>query len=189
MAHNIGDLVASARAGDKEAFGTLYQEYFAPIYRFVFFKTRHKETAEDITQTVFAKALTSIPAFTDTGAPFIAWLYTIARNQCLDFWKKKQDIVLDDVKNGEDVWETLPGKLSADKESLTREREGILMRALDALSDEQRELVILRFIEERSYQEIEKILGKSEEALRAMNYRAMKILRKELKDKGIDVEL
>ena len=178
MAHNISDLVASARAGDKEAFGLLYREYFTPIYRFVLIKTRHKETAEDITQAVFLKSLGAIDEYKDTGAPFIAWLYMIARNLCLDYFKKKSTIIVE-----EETWLELGDeRFGASALAEKRERTQEIARALEKLSNDQCEVVILRFIEERSYAEIAEILGKSEEALRALNSRAMKIMKVELKN-------
>src|SRR3989344_4154392 len=178
MDRNISDLVSSAKAGDKQAFGELYREYFAPIYRFVLFKTKHKETAEDITQTAFARALGAMSNYRDKGVPFLSWLYTIARNLCLDHFKKKSDVVPADP----DIWwAEVEGNLPADKFSQVKETSEALWRAMEALSDEQREVVVLRFIEEKSYVEIAELLDKNEEALRALNYRAMKILKEEMK--------
>src|SRR3989344_317784 len=102
MDNDIRVLVGKARQGDRAAFGELYNEYFAPIYRFVYFKIRHKETAEDITQSVFAKAFVAVSSFEERGAPFVSWLYTIARNLCLDHWKKKQDVLIEDKENSLD---------------------------------------------------------------------------------------
>ena len=172
-------LVSLAQSGNKEAFGQLYTGYFTPIYRFLYWRSRHKETAEDLTQTVFLKAYQSLPSFESTGTPFLSWLYTIARNLYLDHAKKKRSVLPDEP---ETFWENLPGVLPPTEEaSLGRENKEILARALSGLSDDQLELVILRFIEDRSYEEIAKITGKNEEALRALNYRAMKLLREKLK--------
>jgi|SRR3989338_2328297 len=178
MDNDIRVLVGKARQGDRAAFGELYNEYFAPIYRFVFFKIKHKETAEDLTQAVFTKALSAIANFSDTGAPVLSWLYTIARNHCIDYYKKKRDVTVGDQ---EGFWHEIADQVAGPAENLEmREKREIIVRVMGVLSDDQRELVILRFIEEKSYAEIAEILGKSEESLRAMNYRAMKILREEL---------
>lgn len=172
-------LVALAQGGDREAFGRLYTVYFTPVYRFLFWRTKHKETAEDLTQSVFLKAYAAIGDYRDTGAPFLSWLYTIARNLYLDHSKKKKSLLPDDPDT---FWEAEPAiGERTDKASLDRESRELLSTAMYQLTDEQQELVILRFIEERSYEEIAKITSKSEEALRALNYRAMKILKEKLK--------
>ncbi|MEK7535460.1 MAG: sigma-70 family RNA polymerase sigma factor, partial [Patescibacteria group bacterium] len=159
---DIRELVGKARQGDKVAFGELYLEYFAPIYRFIYFKIGHKETAEDITQAVFTKALSAISTFADTGVPVASWLYTIARNACIDHYKKKRDVTLSDDDNfWQDLESDMPGP---EQDRKVRERSEILQKVMRELSEEQRELVLLRFIEEQSYEEIAKILQKSEES-------------------------
>ena len=174
-------LVVRAQAGDKEAFGQLYSGYFTPIYRFLYWRTKHKETAEDLTQTVFLKAYEAMSAYKSTGAPFLSWLYTIARNLYLDHSKKKKSILPDDP---EIFWDAMAQTGPAtDKMSHEREDREALAGALAELTDEQQEIVILRFIEERSYEEIAEITDKSKEALRALNYRAMKTMKSRLKKK------
>ncbi len=171
-------LVGLAQSGDREAFGRLYSGYFSPIYRFLYWRTKHKETAEDLTQTVFLKAYEAIGTFKNTGAPFLSWLYTIARNLYLDHCKKKKSLLPDEPNA---FWESLPGSLpDPDKGARERENKEALRQAMGQLSDEQQEVVILRFIEERSYEEIAVIMDKKEDALRALNYRAMKTLKEKL---------
>ena len=175
-------LVARSKAGDREAFAKLYDEYFAVIYRFVFLKLRHKETSEDIAQNVFLKALSAIETFEERGLPFSSWLYKIARNLCLDYFKKKSDVV---VAEPEIFFPNIADeKMTAEESFDLQERVGRLLRAIDSLSDEQKEIVIMRFVQELSYEEISKILDKSEESLRAQNYRAMKKLKIILKEHG-----
>src|SRR3989344_9608180 len=124
MDERIAQLVEKARRGDSESFGILYSEYFTPIYRFVYFKIRHKETAEDITQIVFTKAFGAVTTFQSTGAPFLSWLYSIAPHQCLDHWKKKQIFILGDSgSNGQSAWEEISEhKYLATSDSHNRER-------------------------------------------------------------------
>lgn len=177
MLDNIPLLIEEARKGDKESFARLYEEYYSPIYRFALIKLRHKEAAEDVAQSTFAKALQSIGDYKSTGAPFLAWLYTIARNLCLDYYKKKKDLL---VSEPDIFWSELPDSYLVVKDGKREDMRQAVSRALATLSDEQREVVTLRFIEDKSYTEIADILGKSEEALRALNHRAMKEMRREL---------
>src|SRR3989344_5112069 len=92
---NIEEVVRGAIDGDKEAFGILYEEYFTPIYRFIYFRVKNRTDAEDISQNVFIKAYSSIGNYKEHGVPFLAWLYTIARNTTIDYWKKKRDYLLE----------------------------------------------------------------------------------------------
>lgn len=185
MDQDIALLVEKAKKGDKDAFGALYELYYVPIYRFLFFKSRDKEIAEDLAQSVFVRALEAVPSFRDQGVPFVSWLYTIARNALTDYWKKKKDVAVED---SHPMWEQLSEEREhADRQTHDRERHEILQASLALLSDDQREVVILRFIEEKDYSEIAKILGKNEEALRALSYRAMKVMREYLSDKGIEL--
>ncbi|HEY4504363.1 MAG TPA: RNA polymerase sigma factor [Candidatus Paceibacterota bacterium] len=173
-------LVSLARNGDKEAFGELYSSYFTPIYRFLYWRTKHKEIAEDLTQTVFLKAYEAVGAFENTGAPFLSWLYTIAHNLYLDYIKKRKFLLPDEPDT---FWENQKGFLpGVEKEITRRENREALDKAISELSDNQQELVILRFVAERSYGEIAEITGKTEDALRALNYRAMKLLKEKLKN-------
>lgn len=176
-------LVASAKSGSKSAFGELYDTYFAPIYRYVLFKIRHKESAEDITQDTFLRAFNSLSRFEERGVPFRAWLYQIAGNACIDWYKKKRDITLsDDLATQIDF--DLPDESeysNANSLALTRERAGAIITALDKLDESEREVIELRYMEGMSYAEIAKITERSEEALRASAYRSKKVLRKILK--------
>ena len=89
-------LVAKAKQGDQEAFGILYEEYLTPVYRFIYFHVRHKNEAEDIAQNVFVRALGAIARYEEQGTAFSTWLYTIARNLIIDYWKKKPDVLVED---------------------------------------------------------------------------------------------
>ena len=168
-------LVASAKVGDEYAFGKLYTQYITPIYRFVFFQVHHREDAEDLTQTVFLRAFQAIPEFEDRGLLFSTWLYTIARNLIIDHRKKKRDVIVDDPERLFDA--IIDEKASASHGAEDAERAVLVERALRELSEDQREVIILHFMEEMSHPEVAQVTGKTEEAVRALKYRAMKTLR------------
>ncbi|HEY4506125.1 MAG TPA: sigma-70 family RNA polymerase sigma factor [Candidatus Paceibacterota bacterium] len=177
---HIHNLVDRAREGDESAFGILYEEYFAPIYRFVYFQVRHKETAEDLTQSVFLKAMEAVPSYEDKGVPFVAWLYRIARNAVIDHWKKKREVL---VESPEITFEGILDLEPRPDEKMGQKIRGDYVRELLLdLSEDQREIVILCFVEELSYAETSKITGKSEEAIRALKHRALKALRAKFDD-------
>ncbi len=172
-------LIQRAKHGDKQAFGTLYQMYLDRIYRYIFFKTRQNRTlAEDLTSEVFVKAWQKIDTFGKSlpagrQGSFQAWLYTIARNTLIDHIRSiHTHVVLNEniPDEKETIEESVDQKMTIEK----------VMQCLDSLTTEQREIIILRFVNDLSYKEIVHIIGKKEEAIRAMQYRALKILRKSM---------
>ncbi len=185
MDTSIVPLVESARRGDTSAFATIYEGYFAPIYRFVYTRVRHKETAEDLAQETFLRAFSKISTYEERGTPLVAWLYTIARNLCTDYFKKKKEVIPSDP---DIFWQD---KVSSTHNPLQvadrAERASVLLDCIGELPEAQSEFVLLRFIEELEYAEIAVILGKREEALRALSHRASKNLKKLLQARGIDI--
>ena len=167
-----------------EELDLLYREQFGALYRFVLFKVRHTQTAEDIAQTVFVRALEALPRFKirddkRTEAPASAWLFTIARNLCIDHYKKHSSFTPGDETGF--FSEIADVRADATESAADRERKQALAVAVSDLSESEQEFVTLYHIEEKSYQEVSAIMGKSEEALRAINHRAKKDLKTKLK--------
>src|SRR3990167_9477777 len=145
--------VTKCQAGDTVAFGVLYDYYIDKIYRFVYYKTFVKEVAEDITSDVFHKALVKINSFDSSKGVFSAWLYRIARNAVIDYYRsQKFDVPLEDVfeVGAED---RTPESIDA-LSGLAKVTE-----YLETLNAKQREIIPLRVWEEMSYQEIAAIVG------------------------------
>lgn len=167
-------LVKEYLSGNKEAFGFLYEIYIKPIYNFIYFKTFHKETAEDLTSKVFMKAYTALPSFREDKGTFSAWLYSIARNSVIDHYRASRT-TLDiedvwDLKSGEDIPRDTDAKMSLEKVEMY----------LKDLPSAQRELVIMRVWQELSYEEIAAITGKTEASCKMMFSRTMQKLRTEM---------
>lgn len=181
----IVGLVEEARKGNQEAFGKLYEEFITPIYRFVYFQVKHKSEAEDITQTVFVRALGAVSRYEDEGLPFSTWLYTIARNLVIDYWKKKKDVLIEDpaVTFGNIHDPATEAHHGAER----RELGEMLAEALKEVSPEQREILVLQFMDDLSNREIAEITGKNEDAIRALKHRGLKSLRKIVEEKGYDI--
>ena len=174
-------LVARAKEGDEAAFTTLYETYVSPIYRFIFFNIKNKPEAEDLTQNVFLRAFKALPNYIERGVPFPAWLYAIARNATIDYWKKKRDVLVD---NPEEMFGGVESnEARADEETGVNLRGEYVRRLLEELSVDQREIVTLAFVEELSHAEIAEITGKTEEAVRALKHRALKALRGKIDEK------
>ncbi|MFH1759350.1 MAG: sigma-70 family RNA polymerase sigma factor [Patescibacteria group bacterium] len=166
-------IIKRAQRGDQEYFGQLYDHYTPQIYRFVFFKVGHQQEAEDLTHEIFLNAWKNIDNFTYRGHPFSSWLYQIARNRIIDYYRAKKDTIsLDDVK--EIIPET--GNSIEERLDIGYDMEKIKM-AMRQLNGDQQNVIILRFIEELSPAEIAKAMDKSEGAVRLIQHRAIKNLR------------
>lgn len=164
-------LLREAKLGDKEAFGRLYQIYVDRIFRFVFFRVgQNQETAEDLVSDIFLKSWEKLDMF--DGKNFQAWVYMIARNRIVDFYRsQKPQTVLDEQIEGKETVE--------EKVFQTLEIERV-QKALKHLTDEQQEIIVMKFVQDLANSEIAEILGKKEEAIRAMQYRAIKRLKEVL---------
>ncbi|SOD70660.1 RNA polymerase sigma-70 factor (TIGR02952 family) [Jatrophihabitans sp. GAS493] len=166
-------LVKRAQGGDGEAFGALYDRYVDSVFRFIFYRVHDQQLAEDFTSETFLRALRRIGVITYQGRDIGAWFMTIARN-----------IVLDHVKSARNRLEFTTGEIVEDDRSepspetavLTMLSNDRLMAAVNALGDEQRECVVLRFIQGLSVAETAEIMGKKEGAIKALQHRAVRKL-------------
>ena len=165
-------LVEAAKA-DPARFAELYDRHVGRVYAYVSRRTGDRATAEDVTADVFEHALTHLRQFEWRGTPFIAWLYRIAANAIADRWRKESRAV---TERGAQP----PG----DREADDIERRVVLSQLVDRLPDAQRQVVRLRFGEERSIREIADALGRSEGAVKQLQLRALEQLRKEMSRRG-----
>ncbi len=137
-------LVAAAQAGDGEAFGQLYDRNVDTVFRFIYFRVNDRALAEDFTSETFLRALRRIGSISYQGRDIGAWFVTIARNIILDHMKSARnrlEVTTADTVEGD---QREPSPETAVLELLTNER---LMAAVNQLGDEQRECVMLRFIQ------------------------------------------
>ncbi len=171
-------LMQLAKNGDVEAFGHLYELYFAPVFRYIYFRVKNKSETEDLVQDVFLKVYKSISVFQEKDKSPLAYFFTVARNTIIDYWRKKRNVSsLEKIANKISVDEKTPQELIERNEATAT-----IYQAIEKLTEEQQEVVILKFIGELSNQEIANLLGKTEEAVRQLQCRALKALRKHLKD-------
>ena len=166
-------LIKRAIKGEASAFGLLYDKYQPQIYRFIYLKIGHREEAEDLTHQVFLKSWQSIGRFNFQGFPFSSWLYSVARHQVIDHYRtKKVKITFEEIieleTNDDSLPEAIDNKLTIEK----------VKSAIACLNDEQQDVIILRFIEDFSLQEAASILEKTEGAVKLLQHRAIKNLRK-----------
>ncbi len=168
-------LVELARQGDKEAFGLLYDHYQASVYRFLYYRTRSQTLAEDLTSETFFRALRSMNNFRWQGKDFGAWLMTIARNLTTDHFKAgrtRLEMTTEDMSPHDDATE---GPEDAVLVGLTNE---VLLTALTELPTEQRECLIMRFLQGMSIAETAKALNRSDGAVKQLQLRGVRNLAK-----------
>jgi RNA polymerase sigma-70 factor (ECF subfamily) len=168
-------LVELARGGDSEAFGQLYDHYQGSVYRFVYYRTRSQTLAEDLTSETFLRALRNMSGFRWQGKDFGAWLMTIARNLCTDHFKAgrtRLEQTTEDMGVHDDATE---GPENAVMAGLTNE---LLLDGLRQLSDEQRDCLIMRFLQGLSIAETAAVLGRSEGAVKQLQLRGVRNLAK-----------
>ncbi|MBI3160367.1 MAG: sigma-70 family RNA polymerase sigma factor [Chloroflexi bacterium] len=173
-------LVRQARSGDANAFGLLYDAYVDRLYRFIYYRVSDVPLAEDLTSKVFLKAWENLPGYRDRGLSFGAWLFSIARNTVIDHYRTaKQEPSLETVGPITDESIDLERSLS---ESLQSDR---LAEALRKLTDEQREVLVLKFIIGYSTEEIARLMKKRPGAVRALQMRGLQALERLLGDSEI----
>lgn len=163
-------LVKQAQRGDRDAFGKLYQKYLDKLYRYIYFRVgQDTDMAEDMTHGVFLKAWEKLKSF--TGGSFQAWLYTIARNMVIDYYRSSRPMAV--------LHENIVDDTAVPEENIfLRLQVEKIRRAFTYLTSEQQEVMTMRFINDMSHREIAHVLGKKEDAVRALQYRALKELRK-----------
>ncbi len=167
-------IIERAVKGESSAFGLLYDHYQPQIYRFVYVKVSRREEAEDLTHQVFTQAWQNIQNYKDFGFPFSSWLYRIARNEIIDFYRgRRQNVAIDDV-DPEFFAVQSEGPATVDQ-NLEIQR---VLASLRTLKAEYQDVIIMRFIEELSLKEVAAALEKSEGAIKLIQHRALKELQK-----------
>ncbi len=168
-------LVDLAKEGDAEAFGQLYDHYVSGVFRFVYYRVGSQQLAEDLTSETFVRGLRAIQRFNWQGKDFGAWLTTIARNLVADHFKSSRARL-------EIVAETIPeGKAtvaSPEQEVLALISNEMLFEAVNSLPNEQRDCILMRFIQGMSIAQTAAALGRSEGAIKQLQLRAVRSLAK-----------
>jgi len=169
---DIDRLVAKAVGGDANAFGELYDIHVDQIYRHIYYRVGNTGDAEDLTQQVFLKAWKAIGRYRKKSVPFAGWLMTISRNLVIDFYRERKEKVSLDEKY--EVADQEPGPAQLAETGVEYRK---LIETIARLPEEHRRVVIMRFIEDSSYEDIAAALKKSEGAVRVIIHRALKEMR------------
>lgn len=171
-------LVARAVARDPDAFGQLYNLYFERVYRYARLKLGNAADAEDVTAAVFLSAWRTIDRFTPKHeSSFAGWLFRLAHNALVDRYRRSRPVVSLDTALDDGAAQSLAGPEAAMEWHLTLLD---LHQALQQLTEEQREVVLLRFVEGLSAREVGDIMGKQEGTVRGLQFRAIEALRRGL---------
>ena len=174
-------LVELAQGGDVEAFGLLYERSVDLVYRYILVRTGDRQLSEDLTSETFLKALRNIGSFRWQGRDIAAWFITIARNLVIDHGKSARfrlEITTDELLDRPMDQDT------PEEHVLRRHRDAELVDALRHLTPDQAECVVLRFMEGLSVAECAFVLGRKENAVKQLQLRAVRALRKDLSRAG-----
>ncbi|HEX9495315.1 MAG TPA: sigma-70 family RNA polymerase sigma factor [Candidatus Limnocylindria bacterium] len=173
----VPDVIDRARNGDKLAFAELYDTHVDSVYRYLLYRVREPADAEDLCSEVFTRAFANIHRYRWQGKSFLAWLYTIARNAVTD--RRRRDRPTVEIDNAYGLSDEGP---TAHDRAIHGEAVDALRGAVRHLTTEQQEVLVLRFVENRSSREVAKMLGKNEGAIRALQFRALGRLRKLMRE-------
>jgi RNA polymerase sigma-70 factor (ECF subfamily) len=176
MAHNPPDseLIKRAKGGDESAIVAIYERYASSIYRYIFFRVGEQQVAEDIQGEVFLRMIEGIHRYEERGWPISAWLYRIAHDRTIDTlrrYRTRQQVPLEQCSGVCDGPET-----SVDRRLQHEE----IVRIMANLTDQQRQVIHLRFIADLSIQEVASRLGRTEGSVKALQHRGLQAIARHL---------
>lgn len=174
MSYDEKEAIRNCQAGELEDFGLIYDNYIKKIYNFIYFKTLHKETAEDLTSLTFIKALEKIKQFDPNRGAFSAWLYSVARNNVTDYFRGKKDNA--DIEDIYDLADAHDLEIDSHNRLIFEE----VSKYLNKLGVKQKEILIMRLWEGLAFKEIADKLNMTEANCKMIFYRAVLKLREEL---------
>ena len=166
----VHSAVARARGGDPDALRFLYLRYADNVYGYVCSIVRDEHEAEDVTQQIFAKLLTTLDRYEPRQVPFSAWILRVAHNAAIDHLRARRPVPVEDLR-----------PLHAADDTTGRERFADLRLALAALPDEQRDVIVLRFLIGLTPGEVAERMGRSEDAVHGLQHRGRRRLRSEMR--------
>jgi RNA polymerase sigma-70 factor (ECF subfamily) len=166
---------------EPEAFGELYERNVDRIYKYIYYRIGNEADAEDLTARTFHQALTGLPRYVDRGAPFAAWLYRIAHNLVANYHRSRRR-----WKTGSLEDQELLGKPGDAPEPVAEagERHRALWAAIRRQPEERQRLLILKFADCLSNDEIGQLMGRTESSIKSLYFRTLKALRADLEARG-----
>jgi RNA polymerase sigma-70 factor (ECF subfamily) len=161
-------LIRRACNGDRDAIAALYRAHVQAIYRYISYRVPDSALADDLTAEVFLRMVESLPHYSVNGAPFEAWLYRIAAARVADYYRRRNSRPLEALTDDE------PDRADSPEGTIQgAEEKDELRAALRKLTDEQQDILLLRFVERKSHAEVAAITGKSVSAVKSTQHRAL----------------
>lgn len=174
-ATELREIIEKAAQGDDAAYCTLYKNYYTALFRYLYYRVKNRDEAEDLLQVVFLKIYEALSGGKEFGDNPVAYIYKIARNTLIDHWRKEKVIFSDEpLENFYNLADHQPGPL--EQFGQAEQKKEILDR-IRRLKPDQQEAIIMRYINELSYEEIALITGKNEAAIRQQICRGFKKIR------------
>jgi RNA polymerase sigma-70 factor, ECF subfamily len=167
-------LMLQAKHGDTQSFEKLYTIYFVPVFRYLYSRTKDKQTSEDLAQTTFLKIFNSIDKFHDIGVSPKSYFFTVAKNTLTDHWRTHKSALSIDTGGFDNK---IPAQDNQQSHMEQKEQNSVLLQNVQKLNDDQKIVIIRKFLEGFSNKEIAEELDKTEEAIRQIQCRALKQLR------------
>jgi RNA polymerase sigma-70 factor (ECF subfamily) len=169
------DLIRRARELEESALSELYRRYADDIFRYIYYRVGDQTVAEDLTSEVFIRVLQGLPDFTFRGVPFSAWLYRIAHARVVDHFRRQK------VRDHLPLDEQLPSAEQRPESAVELEEDyRTLLDAIRQLTEDQQQVLLLKFVEGYSNAEIAAILDKTEGAVKSLQHRALASLQRTL---------
>jgi RNA polymerase sigma-70 factor (ECF subfamily) len=172
--------VARIKAGEMDRFSELYERYFDRVYGYMRIVLRKSHEAEDGTQEVFIKAFKGLPRYESRGRPFRAWLFTIARNHAISMLRKRNDLPVESEQLDVHLENE---RTNGASEELRWVSDSEFVLLIERLPIAQRQVLALRYMLDLSNSEIGEILDREPNAIRALQFRAIRTLKQRLAHK------
>lgn len=174
------DLITRAQRYDAQALTEIYEAYFPRIYQYCALQIRDAHLAEDLASDVMLQVIEAIDRYRYRGTPFAAWVFRIARNRIIDHHRRSSR------RPQTELQESLPSQADGPPQLAERDHEYSSVRAaIDKLTEEQRQVIVLKFVEEMDNSAIAQVLGRSLGAVKSLQHRALVAMRKTLEREGI----
>jgi len=170
-------IIKQVKNGDAEAYGMLYEQYAEVIFRYIYSHLESRLDAEDLTEEIFLRAWRALPKYDERGLPFSAFLFRIARNSLIDYYRQRKN-----VQSIEDI--ELQSKEAGPEEAVEMRIENHNLRdTIAKLREDYRNVLIFRFLSGLSPEETAQVMQRSVGAVRVLQHRALSAL-KDLMERG-----
>jgi len=169
-------LIQAAQQGDDEACAVLYNCHYEAVYRYCYYRVHDVNLAQDLAAEVFARMVDKLDTFKVRGRPLLAWLYTIARNLVADMYRQDRRATHLPLEEACDL--SSDGEEELSRHVARKIEADCLAVALKHLTEEQRQVILFKFIEDLNNAQVARLLGRSEGAIKALQHRALLALRR-----------